>query len=222
MVEVDDVQVLAHLDVGNLTILQIDHLVGIFHDGGSVAGDVEVLVVLAHTHHQRTGLASCHQVARVFLLDDSDGIGTDGIVEGLAYGRHQVLAVLLVVIVYQLGEHLGVRVALELIALVVELFFEHLVVLDDAIVNQGDVSTHADMRVRIGCGRLAVGSPTGMGDADMTCTVLVGSHSFQIAHLALCLVDIELVVIIDQRHAGAVVPAVFQLLQSLDEDGEGI
>ena len=54
MFEVDDVQFLSHSDVGYLSILEIHHLVGVLHDGGGVTGDIEVLVVLAHAHHQRT------------------------------------------------------------------------------------------------------------------------------------------------------------------------
>ena len=39
MLQVDDVQFLAHSDVGNLTILQIHHFIRMLHDRRSITGD---------------------------------------------------------------------------------------------------------------------------------------------------------------------------------------
>ena len=78
----------------------------------------------------------------VFLLHYSYGISSDSLVESLDDCQTQVLAVLLIVEVNEVAQHLGVGLALESIASVDELVFELLVVLDDAVVNQHHLAAH--------------------------------------------------------------------------------
>ena len=85
------------------------------------------------------------------LLDYGNSVSTNGIIESLTYGRHQVLAVLLIIIVNQLNEHLCVGSALEHISLILELFSKHLVVFDDTIVHQCQVTAHTCVRMSVGC-----------------------------------------------------------------------
>ena len=157
-------------------------------------------------------------MARVILLNNSNGIRTDGTVQRLTNGRNQVLAILLVVEINQLHQHLGIGSTLKLIALLDELFLQYLVVFDDTIMHQRQVTTHAHMRMRIGSRRLTMGSPAGMGDTDMAAAILVGSHLLQVAHLTLCLVNIQLILTINQCHTSAVISTIFQLFQALDKD----
>lgn len=65
------------------------------------------------------------------------------------------------------------------------------------------------MRMRIGSRRLTMGSPTGMGDTYMTTAILLGSHRLQVAHLTLCLINIQLVLTINQGHTSAVISTIF-------------
>ena len=67
-----------------------------------------------------------------------------------------------------------------------------------------------------------MGSPTGMSDTYMTTAILLGSHRLQVAHLTLCLVNIQLILTINQCHTSAVISTILQFLQALDEDRIGI
>ena len=78
----------------------------------------------------------------VFLFHHSYGISSDGFVQRLYYSQTQVLAVLLIVEVDEVAQHLSVGLALEGIATFDELLFQLLVVLDDAIVNQHHLTAH--------------------------------------------------------------------------------
>ena len=161
-------------------------------------------------------------MTRVILLDNGNGIRTDGIVQSLADSRNQVLAILLVVEINQLHQHLGIGSTFKLIALLNKLFLQNLIVLDDAIMHQSQVTAHAHMRMGVGGRRLTMGSPAGMSDTHMTATILLGSHRLQVAHLTLCLIHIQLVLIVNQCHAGAIISTILQFLQTLDEDSIGI
>lgn len=74
------------------------------------------------------------------------------------------------------------------------------------------------MRMRIGSRRLTMGSPAGMGDTYMTTAILVGSHRLQVAHLTLCLVNIQLILTINQGHTSAVISTILQFLQPLNKN----
>ena len=218
MLQIDDIQLLAHSDVGNLTILQIHHFIRMLHDRRSITGDIEVQIILTHANYQRTRLACCHQMARVILLDNSNGIRTDGIVQSLANGRNQLLAILLIVEINQLHQHLSISSTLELIALLYKLFLQNLVVLDDTIMHQRQFTTHAYMRMRIGSRRLTMCSPAGMGDTHMTAAILLGSHRLQVAHLTLCLIHIQLILTVNQGHTSTVISTILQFLQPLNKN----
>ena len=69
----------------------------------------------------------------VLFLHHGYGVGADGIVQSLTYGRDQILAVLLVVMVDELHQHLGICRALERIALVCELLFQHQMCIRDSV-----------------------------------------------------------------------------------------
>ena len=158
----------------------------------------------------------------VLLLHHGYGVGADGIVQSLTYGRDQILAVLLVVMVDELHQHLGICRALERIALVCELLFQYLVVLDDAVMHQRQLSTHAHMGVGIGCRRLSMGCPARVGYTYVAAAVLVGCQCFQITYFSFSLIHIEVILIANQRHSRAVVSTILQSLQALDEYGEGV
>ena len=77
------------------------------------------------------------------------------------------------------------------------------------------------MRVGVGGAGLAVGGPAGMRDANRSGNVLPFAIGFQVRDLAFRFIDIEFAGGIDQRHAGAVIAAVFQPLKTFDQNGVG-
>ena len=135
--DVHHVQVLSQTDHGYIAVLQIHHLVSIFHDGAGVGTQEEL--ILADAHHQRTLLAGGDDLRRIILVEHGDGVGTDHLVECHLHGRQQVELLVVLDILYQLHQHLRVRVADEVYALRLQLRLQVSIVLDDTVVDDGEV-----------------------------------------------------------------------------------
>jgi len=65
----------------------------------------------------------------------------------------------------EVGEHLGVGVASEAVALLREAGLQALVVLDDPVVDNGHAAAAVEVRVGVDLGRRAMGRPAGVRDA---------------------------------------------------------
>ena len=118
----------------------------------------------------------------------------------------------------ELDEHLGIGLGAEGITLLHESGFEDGVVLDDAVMDDRQALGLGVMGVRIDGIGFAVGRPARMRYTDRAAGVFVGSICLQLGDLAFGLVDIELTLLVDERYAGTVVPAVLQTMQALNQD----
>ena len=87
----------------------------------------------------------------VFLLHDSNGVGTDGTIQSLENGIAEVLTVFLVEIVNEVHKHLGVCLTGEGVASADELLLQFLIVFNDTVVNENHLSAHGEVRVGICC-----------------------------------------------------------------------
>ena len=67
-----------------------------------------------------------------------------------------------------------------------------------------------------------MGRPTGMSNTDGTTYILVVSILAQIVNLTFRLVDVQVALAVDQRHARRVVPTVFQSAQAFNQDGKSL
>lgn len=109
-----------------------------------------------------------------------------------------------------------------MVAALDELLLEDGEVLDDAVVHDDEVAGLRDVGVGVAHGRLTVGGPACVGDADGARAVLAFGGKLQVADLALGLVNIQGVVAVDERHTGRVVTTVFQTVKTFDEDAVSI
>ena len=98
-----------------------------------------------------------------------------------------------------------------------ELPLEGGVVLDDAVVDDGDGAVAADVRVGVAVGGRAVRRPAGVADADAAGGRLVAQRFRQVGDAAGLLAQVQPVAR-QGGHAGAVVAAVFQPPQPFDQD----
>ena len=218
--EVRDAKFLTALDVGDLFLAQIDHLVRVLDDRGRVRS--HEILVLPYADQQRASLAGGDDLVRLTLIHNHQRIGTDdvierqrhGFVEGNTQGIHHILD--------QLDHDLRIRLAPEMVPFPGELGFQGLVVFDDAVVDQRKFVVLGIMRMRVHIARLAVRSPTGVGDAHGTGYILAFSRSLQVLDLSLGFVDDQIAIVVHQRHAGAVIPPVFEPGQALDQDRIGL
>src|SRR5690606_12933444 len=75
-----------------------------------------------------------------------------------------------------------------------------------------------DVRVGIALGRLAMGSPTGVGDTGSTMDGLLLQRLGQLGHLAQTANPLQRLVGAEHGHTGRVVAAIFQTAQAFYQD----
>ena len=170
---------------------------------------------------KRAPLSGGDHLVRLVLVHDHQRIGADDVVEG--HGNGLLPADLAGVhhILDQLDDDLGVGLALEMVALAGQFGLQGLIVLDDAVVDQGQPAVLGIMRMGIHVARLAVRRPAGVSDAGRAGHVLSAANPLQVLDLSLGLVDGQVSPFADERHAGAVVSPIFKPSQPFDQDRKG-
>ena len=114
------------------------------------------------------------------------------------------------------GEDLGVGLALEDVAAVLEPGPQGGVVLDDAVVDERDAGAVVAVRVRIGLGDASVGRPAGVGQPQRARETPDRLQPLlKVADPPDRAADVQLPV--ENGHPGRVVPAVLEPLEPLDQ-----
>ena len=124
----------------------------------------------------------------------------------------------------QVNGDLGVGVAGELHAGGFQLAAQRREVLDDAVVDDRDLSGGVAVRVGVAVGGPAVGGPAGMaqpGAAHEVAGIGVGQLGFQIGQPARLAAHGQPAAAVKQSDAGRVVPPVFHPAQRVDDDVAG-
>ena len=127
--------------------------------------------------------------------------------DGRAHGFFQIA---LEVLLHQVRDDLGVGFGLELVSFALQLLLQRQVVLDDAVMHHDDVALAVAVRVGVLFGGPAVGCPARVPDAECAIDRVAADVLFQVAKLALCAADIELLVIAQDRKARGIISAIFQ------------
>ena len=121
----------------------------------------------------------------------------------------------------EVRQHFGVGLGVEDVALGEQVVLQLLIVLDDAVVDDGERTVVGFVGVRVAFGRYAVGGPAGMAHARGGHGVgTSGETLFEGRELALGPDGIEFA-ILDEGDACGVVSAVFETAQTFDDDGNG-
>ena len=163
-VEVDDGHVIGG-DGDDLVLLQLDGLTSEVDEPGDV-GSQEVLA-LAQADDQRGVAAGGDHPVGLIGVDGQQGEGTLELVGGQAHGLGEVaLGLAGEAAADQLGCDLGVRLGLEGVTLGPQLLLELGEVLDDAVVDHGELGLVGQVRVRVLVGGAAMGGPAGVTDAQ--------------------------------------------------------
>ncbi len=177
----------------------------------------EVLAVAEADHERRVearadddvGLARVNREQRERALEAGHDV---------AERLHEVTR-LRVLAAEQLRGNLGVGLGEELDAVGLELFAQLVEVLDDAVVNDGELAAIRQVRVRIAVVRGAVRGPAGVADADVAiCHGGLLEVIEQRLQLAGALAGVQRTVLVDHGDARRVVAAVFESGQTRQED----
>ena len=190
LLKINDLQILVRSNVCYLRVIQIYNSFSVFHYRSGVTCYIIISIVITYTYHQGTGLAGSHQMTGVTLLHDHNGIGSDYIIQGLAYRLYQNMTILLIIIIDELYQHLSVCAALEFISLGNQLLFEQHIVLNNPIVNQCYISAHGNMRMGIHLRRLSMSGPACMGYPYHAACIPLLATITQIGYLALCPINV--------------------------------
>ena len=220
VVERDDLEGLMAVDDGNLAVVHIDEILRVFDDRSGVRAEEKFPLADANGH--RAALARGDDFVAVALLDHGDGIGADHLTERLLHGFEQRTGVGRADIFDQVHQHLRIGAAAERVAVLLERVLEHPVILDDAVVYQCDVLRFGVVRMGVHVVRHAVRRPARMRDADATAQFLALEEMLQVGDLALTLVYVERTVLADHGDPRAVVSAVFEPVQTLQQNRAGL
>ena len=204
---------------GHLSVLHISDIPGMADDRSDIGGD-EALP-LAEAQQKRRVLAHGNEPVRCVGGHDAQSVGTLHGVDHPPDGLHHV-STLFIVVVQKLHHHLGVGLGTKLIALVQELAFQLRKVLDNTVVHHRNVAAAAHMGMGIDVVGFAVGGPAGVTDAQAAGQVrpLVG-QILQHLQAALGLLHPH-PAFTAYGDTGGVIAAVFQPLQSVQQNGGGL
>jgi hypothetical protein len=202
----------AAADGGPVAVLQIGDAARERRQGQGVGAE-EHLVVAEADRERRAVAGADHQI-REAREDQGERIGALQPLEAGGGGllrRHAALEIE----VEQLSHALGVGLGRELLAFRLQLGAEGDVVLDDAVVDDGDAGRTVGMGIALG-GR-AMGRPAGMADARRAGEGPALEHGGEIAELALGAAAIDAGAV-ERGDAGAVIAAIFEAAERFEDE----
>ncbi len=206
-------------DHGHLPALQEDHPMRVIEDGGNVRGDV--ILTLAHPDRDTARIADAHHNQTVGLMPAHDDNGVSAF--ELTHGHTSRLSKIAVSAsssesLDQLDDDLGIGIRIEDDAFSHQILTQFKVILNDSIVDDDEITVHADVRVRIAFRGCAMRRPARVTDPDLPCDRTAAHPIAQIGQLAHIAPDGDLPVF---KHGQPcrVVTAIFQALQTIQNNG---
>ena len=202
-----DHPVAVRLDVDQVAVVQVGDAIG--HAGQRHRVGRHEVLALAHAHYQRRAETRTDDPVRLGVTGHRDGVGALQPGHRLANGLEQVVGVQ---VVDQVGHDFGVGLAAELVAGPLQLGAQGLVVLDDAVVDQGDprpLARRREVRMGIVGDRRAMSGPAGVGDAGAGVQASLASGRAQIVDPGGAASAAQPARVV-QRQAAGVVAAVFE------------
>ncbi len=195
-------------------LFEDDDVPGVGQQGGDVAG--QKILVLAHAEHERARVAHGHDLAGFALGHDHKRVRAAKLLDAAAHGLLQRYA-RGILRSDHVGGDFGVGFGPEFVPILDQFGLQFEVVLDDAVVDDGDLLVPVEMGVGVGVGRPAVGGPPRVADGE---PALVGplTHEFaEFAELARPLQDVDArpVQVGDAR---AVIAAILEPLELVVDD----
>ena len=144
-----------------------------------------------HADNQRRSLAGTYQLVGMTLLENSDSVGANHVLQSALHGGEKVTISLFLRVLDELHQHFGIGLGAEVVTLLLQHGAEGLVVLNDAVMHQREVPALREVRMGVDRVGLAMGGPAGMGDADSAGDIFAGAFLSQRRHLTSSLIDIQ-------------------------------
>ena len=184
---------------------------------GQQRADVGSNVVLAGAEADNGGTAHARDddAVRVLLADHGECVGALEFGDGSAHRPEQV-AEQRHVIVDAVRHHLGVGLGFEHVARRLQLRAQLFVILDDAVVDDGEAVAR-NMRVRVAFAGNTVRGPACVGNAKVTGNGVRGQFVLEGAHLADGAPSPHVAVGGQHGDARGIIAAVFEALEAVDQ-----
>ena len=196
----------------------------VVQDAGNIGGD-EVLA-LAHADDHGRAEAGGDDLVGLGGGEHAQRKGSGEALDGAAHGvfeRNRLAGGfgVLLHLLDEVGDDLGVGFGDELVALGGEFALQLEIVLDDAVVDDDDAAGAVAMRMGVLFGGAAVRGPAGVADAEGAVERMLAQDLFQVAQLAGSAAHFERCAAwAADGDARRVVAAIFQAPQPLDDDGD--
>ncbi len=190
------------------------------HHGAHITG--EEVFAFPEAEHERTAAPGADDHVGQLAVQHDNAIGADHLFERRPERLDEPpLGVLTggVVVMFadQMGKHLGIGLGLENMAFPEEFLAQDGVIFDHAIVNERQFIALIKVRVRVVVGHFPVGGPAGVGNPDMAGGGRFQEKFGQIGDPAAPFAHRN-VALMEHRHSGAVVSAVFESTQTVEEN----
>lgn len=211
-------------DHHRLVLTQLDRVAGVLDERRHVRADEHLAV--ADPDDQRRGAARGHDRARLVGVGEHQ---REVAFQPTQHGQHRADKVTGGLAVpkglrHQVHRHLAVGVAGELHPGGLQLAAQDREVLDDAVVDDGDLAGGVTVWVRVAVGGTAVGGPPGVSQAGVAaqrCGIGVLERLLQVGQSAGTAAHGELAAAVEQCDAGRVVAAVLHPSQRIEDDVVG-
>jgi hypothetical protein len=188
----------------------------VLDEGGDVGA--EEVLALAETDHERRVATRTDDETGVVLVHREERVGPLEARDDRTEGLHEVLRPCVLAADHDRRD-LGVGLAAEGEAVTHELALELGEVLDDPVVDDGELVVVGQVGVGVGVGGATVRGPAGVADARGAVGHGRGLEVVtQDGELARALAHVELAVAVDHGDAGGVVPPVLQTRQTRQKD----
>ena len=210
-----------------LKVADVIHIASVFQNCRDIRSHISFTI--RNTDNHRAILTRHPDLARIIPEHQLKRIGTAYTNHRLGNGINRTEVVLLIIVVHQLDDHFGIRLAVERIAMLQQFFFQFSIVLDDAVMYANDLRLHCagtgtttvtgNMRMRIRLARLTVGCPTGMANTTGSFQCLAAICFLdQIGQTAFCFHDLCQCFSIPDSQSSRVISSILQFRQAIQQD----
>ena len=199
-------------DDGELAIVEDVRAARAHDDSRDIRRD-EVFA-LTDADDERVVLFRADELVRLSLAHEDERVRAFDAVQHFADRRDEIAVVDLF---EKMSDDFRIRLRLEDMALLDELFFQSQIVLDDAVVHDDEVARAVRMRMRIAIRRTAVRCPARMADAHRALRHVILDFVAQRREAADTLLDANLAAVIDSD-AGRIVATVLELREALEQE----
>jgi hypothetical protein len=208
--------------VGDVTLVEVDHAPRHRQERRRIGR--EEMIAVADADDERASLPRAHDPAGFAGGDHGDGVGTVKLGHGRLHRVQEIAATRSVPVgVHQVRDDLGVGLRAEDVPQRLQALAQRLEVLDDAVVDDGDL-VGRDVRMGVGRGRRAVRRPTGVGDAGAGRQAARVSLRREVGHARGADHSLEAgrSPRVDDRQPRRVVTAVFESADAVDQDRDDV